>query len=281
MRDTTRIPDELLAVIARAIRLHVHSCCASLVARIDTLERVGAREPVVNVTSFPVKDHTESIDSLRRTQEALDRQSAEDRRALDRLVAGIDGIGERVKTLETRTSVENELVVSVKQHTATIDDLGRALQEHGRQVVEDRRSIDRLQDGIEALGDRLNRLVAGIDGIGERVKTLETRASVENELAGSVKQHTATIDDLGRALQEHGRQVVEDRRSIDRLQDGIEALGDRLNRLVAGIDGIGERIKTLETRASVENELAGSVKQHTVTIDDLGRAQPVQPMERP
>jgi hypothetical protein len=105
-----------------------------------------------------VKDHTESIDSLRRTQEALDRQSAEDRRALDRLLTGIDGIGERVKTLETRASVENALSVSIKQNTATIEDFRRAHEEHGRQIVEHRRSIDHLQDGIETLGDRLKAL---------------------------------------------------------------------------------------------------------------------------
>ncbi|KXU94170.1 hypothetical protein CR51_27235 [Caballeronia megalochromosomata] len=53
-----------------------------------------------------------------------------------------------------------------------------------------------------------------------------------------VKDHTEAIDSLRRAHEEYVRQAVEDRRSIDRLQGGIDALGERF----------AERIKALEIR---------------------------------
>ncbi|MDR5790285.1 hypothetical protein P9281_27445 [Caballeronia sp. LP003] len=170
MRDVTKIPDELLSVIARAIRLHVKSYCASFAARLDALEKAEAREPVVNVTSFPVKDHTETIDSLRRVQEAHDRRAVEDRRELDRLLRNFDSVIERMKSLETREPVAP--VTNIKDHSDAIEGLRRAREAHDHQAAEDRRVLDRLQSSFDALGDRVKALETremplprdGIDG---------------------------------------------------------------------------------------------------------------------
>ncbi|SAK63559.1 Carbohydrate binding domain protein [Caballeronia pedi] len=100
MRDVTGIPNELLDVIARAIKLHVQTYCASIIARLDSIEKRS--EPVVNVTSFPVKDHSEAVASLQRNDEEQAKQTAEHRRELDRVASGLDALGERVKTIEGR-----------------------------------------------------------------------------------------------------------------------------------------------------------------------------------
>ncbi|WP_250532430.1 hypothetical protein [Caballeronia sp. ATUFL_F1_KS39] len=163
MRDVTRIPDELLSVIARAIRLHVQTYCATFAARLEALEKVEAREPIVNVTSFPVKDHTETIDSLRRVQETHDRRAVEDRRTLDRLMSNFDRITERMVALEAREPIA--LTANSKEHTEAIESLRRANEARERQAIEDRRAIDRLQDGLNTLADRVN----------ERIKRLEAR----------------------------------------------------------------------------------------------------------
>ncbi|WP_239295240.1 hypothetical protein [Caballeronia zhejiangensis] len=210
-------------MIARAIRLHVQSYCASFATRIDALEKARAREPVVNVTSFPVKDHTEVIDGLRRAQEASERYAVEDRRAVDRLLGGIDGLNERVKTLESheaKLSATNQLA---EVQSETINALGRAQESHERQATEDRRA--------------LNRLINSFDGITERFKALENRDPIATP-AAPAKDHTETLEVLRRTQDQLTRQASEDRRSIDRLQDGVDALAARLL----------ERIKALETR---------------------------------
>ncbi|BAO90691.1 hypothetical protein [Caballeronia cordobensis] len=220
MRDVTGIPDELLAVIARAIRLHVKSYCASIVARLDTLEKSAAREPVVNVTSFPVKDHSDAIEGLRRTQEAHERRSVEDRRSLDRLLGGVDGISERVKTLESRDPILTNTTSLVENHTETIDLLRRAQESHDRRAADDGRALDRL--------------VSSFDGMRERVKTLEAREPVVTPTYLPVKDHTETIESFRRECEQHAQGAAEDRRTLDRLLNSFDALG--------------ERVKTLETR---------------------------------
>ncbi|WP_250518549.1 hypothetical protein [Caballeronia sp. ATUFL_M1_KS5A] len=243
MRDVTGIPDELLAVIARAIRLHVQSYCASIVARLDTLEKAEARDPVINVTSFPVKDHTEAIEGVRRSQEANERQAVEDRRAVDRLLGGMEGICERVKTLESHEAALSDTGSVLNDHTETIDFLRRAQETQEQRAAEDRRALDRL--------------VSSFDSISERFKTLESRQPVVIPANPPVKDHTEAIDSLRCAQESHHRQAIEDRRALDRL--------------LATFDSIRERFRTLESREPVVIPANAPVKDHTETIESLRR----------
>ncbi|SAL03104.1 hypothetical protein AWB78_06508 [Caballeronia calidae] len=259
MRDVTGIPDALLDVIARVIRQHVQSCCAALVTRLDALEKLCAREPVVNVTSFPVKDHSETIESLRREQEQHTREAGEDRRAIDRLQNSIDALGERVNERFQALTIP-----TVKDYSETIEGLRREQEQHASGAVEDRRAIDRLQTGIDALGERVNerfqaltiptvkdyseaieglrreheqhasgaaedrraidRLQNGIDALGERVNERFQALTIP-----TVKDYSEAIEGLRREQEQHASGAVEDRRAIDRLQNGIDALGERVN----------------------------------------------------
>jgi hypothetical protein len=105
MRDVTNIPEALLAVIARAIRLHVQSHCATISARVDAIEQ-RARELPTRVTienSAPAaKDFTSDIDSLRRSLDELARQHADDARALDDWRSAIEAMGKEIATLASR-----------------------------------------------------------------------------------------------------------------------------------------------------------------------------------
>ncbi|BAO89027.1 hypothetical protein [Caballeronia cordobensis] len=240
MRDVTRIPDELLGVIARAIRLHVRSYCASFAARIDALERAEAREPVVNVTSFPIKDHTETIEGLRRAQETCERLAVEDRRAIDRLLGGIDGISERLKTLESHKVALSDTTLIISEHSETIDTLRSAQEKQEQRAAEDCRALDRL--------------LISVGGISERVKTLESRDPVVIPTNIPVRDHTEAIESLRRAQEKQEERAAEDYRALDHL--------------VSCFDGISERIKTIESR-----ELAATKANIPDAIDRLRRTQ--------
>jgi hypothetical protein len=103
MRDVTNIPDALLAVIARAIRLHVQSYCGSIMKRLDALESRELPAPVVIENSAPAaKDFTSDIEALRRSNDELARQRAEDVRELDRAHLTIDAMRKEIDALAAR-----------------------------------------------------------------------------------------------------------------------------------------------------------------------------------
>ncbi|MBC8638273.1 hypothetical protein IAG25_15735 [Caballeronia sp. EK] len=165
MRDVTTIPDALLDVIARAIRQHVQSYFTALAARLDALEKSAAREPVVNVTSFPVKDHSEAIESLRRGHEEHGRQIAEDRREFDRLSLSVQAscatLAERLDALGSavaRDAVATMPLPHVTDHSDAIEILRHAQDEHARQINDERRDLDRLQHGIESIREQIKTL---------------------------------------------------------------------------------------------------------------------------
>ncbi|WP_250481805.1 hypothetical protein [Caballeronia sp. NCTM5] len=176
MRDVTVIPDELLAVIARAIRLHVQSYCA---ARLDALEKAAASERVANLTTFPVNDHSEAIDGLRLAQNDLAQRMGQDRCVLDKLQHDSDGFRDRtnirldaLEKTAAREPVVNVTSFPVKDHTEAIDGLRRVTEEHARASGDDRRELDRLKSALDALRDQVKTLEArevptpkdGVDG---------------------------------------------------------------------------------------------------------------------
>jgi hypothetical protein len=96
MRDVTNIPNELLDVIAQAIRLHLAGLLGPLDGRMRVLE---AREPV----SLPVvPDHTAELEALRLAGEGLTREHADALRQLERTFGTLDEFRERLATLEAR-----------------------------------------------------------------------------------------------------------------------------------------------------------------------------------
>jgi hypothetical protein len=98
MRDVTNIPNELLDVIARAIRLHMAGLVSPLDERVKFLE-AREREPV----ELPVViDHTADIDAIRREAESLARDYLEAGRQLDRAHDALDELRERLVKLEGR-----------------------------------------------------------------------------------------------------------------------------------------------------------------------------------
>lgn len=90
MRDVTNIPNALLDVIARAIRMHIAELFGPLDARVKAIEVRG--EPVPQL----MPDYTPAIEAVRR------ECTADTTRQLDRAMGGVDELRERLAKLEAR-----------------------------------------------------------------------------------------------------------------------------------------------------------------------------------
>ena len=95
MRDVTNIPDALLDVIARAIKLHMAGLVTPLEERVRFIESRDA--PIL-----PAVDHTAELGELRTQCANVSRDYAEAMRELDRATHTLDELRERIATLEAR-----------------------------------------------------------------------------------------------------------------------------------------------------------------------------------
>jgi hypothetical protein len=98
MRDVTNIPNALLDVIARAIKVHIAGLVSPLDERVKSLEarEHDAREVPVTV------DHSADIEAMQRECEGLSRDHAEALRQLDRANDALGDLRERLATVEAR-----------------------------------------------------------------------------------------------------------------------------------------------------------------------------------
>ena len=98
MRDVTNIPDALLDVIARAIKIHLAGLVNPLDERVKFLEAREHDAPVAPI----VPDYTPAIEAVRRELEDGLRDHAEAMRQVDRAHDALDELRERIATLEAR-----------------------------------------------------------------------------------------------------------------------------------------------------------------------------------
>lgn len=95
MRDVTNIPDALLDVIARAIKIHMAGMVTPLEERVRFIE---AREVIGPL----VIDHSADLTEVRTQCANVSRDYAESMRELDRAQHTLDELRERITTLEAR-----------------------------------------------------------------------------------------------------------------------------------------------------------------------------------